>query len=91
MRSSFRLALFALLSISVINIFSATMAMKYRVVSADGHEVSDLITFSIDTPIGIDVTPQSEPFVLPLPIVLAIALLIIVGGFFALERRRRAD
>ena len=171
MRSSFRLALFALLSISVINIFSATTAvahsgvvssnpsagqvlteipdeisvtfseellaiegkavntltltaqngsevplaqirvegnlirasvlsgdfpaglyeMKYRVVSADGHEVSDLITFSIDTPIGIDVTPQSEPFVLPLPIVLAIALLIIVGGFFALERRRRAD
>ena len=65
--------------------------MKYRVVSADGHEVSDVITFSLDTPIEVAITPESEPFALPLPIVLAIALLIVAGGFFALERRRRAD
>ena len=73
--------------------------LGYRVISADGHEVSDVITFSLDAPADLpassapseDVKSQSEPFALPLPIVLAIALLIVVGGFFALERRRRAD
>jgi methionine-rich copper-binding protein CopC len=73
--------------------------MSYRVISADGHEVSDVITFSLVAPAALPassappevVKSQSEPFALPLPIVLAIALLIVAGGFFALERRRRAD
>lgn len=73
--------------------------IAYRVISADGHEVSDLITFSLDTSLASPassappeaVKSESEPFALPLPIVLAIALLIVAGGFFALERRRRAN
>lgn len=65
--------------------------MKYRVISADGHEVSDVITFSLDTPIAVVVTPESQPFAVPLPIVLAIALLIVAGGFYLLARRRRSN
>ena len=79
--------------------------LKYRVISADGHEVSDEITFSLDTPIPVDtskaspatsaspevVKSESQPFALPVPIVLAIALLIVAGGFYLLARRRRAN
>ena len=73
--------------------------MSYRVISADGHEVSDVITFSLDTPAALPassappevVKSETAPFALPLPIVLAIALLIVAGGFFALVRRRRAN
>ena len=63
-----------------------------RVISADGHEVSDEITFSLDAPIGVVVTSEtievgkSSP--IPLPIALALALLIAIGGFFLFERRR---
>lgn len=72
--------------------YSAGMyELSFRVISADGHEVSDVITFSLDTPIAVAITPESEPFAIPLPIVLAVALLISVGGFLLLERRRRAN
>lgn len=73
--------------------------MTYRVISADGHEVSDAITFSLDIPIAAPassaspevVKSESQPFALPLPIVLAIALLIVAGGFYLLARRRRSN
>ena len=69
-----------------------------RVISADGHEVSDEITFSLDTPssldtpIGVVVTSETievgTSWAIPLPIALALALLIAIGGFFLFERRR---
>jgi len=73
--------------------------MNYRVISADGHEVSDVITFSLDTAVASPATSaspevvktESQPFALPLPIVLAIALLIVAGGFYLLARRRRSN
>jgi methionine-rich copper-binding protein CopC len=79
--------------------------MNYRVISADGHEVSDEITFSLATAISLDnsmaspatsaspevVKSESQPFALPLPIVLAIALLIVAGCFYLLARRRRSN
>ncbi|CAB4569393.1 MAG: hypothetical protein F2555_03100 [Actinobacteria bacterium] len=79
--------------------------MSFRVISADGHEVSDEITFSLDTSTSLDtpmaspessaspevVKSESQPFALPLPIVLAIALLIVAGGFYLLARRRRSN
>jgi copper resistance protein C len=80
--------------------YSAGMyELSFRVISADGHEVSDVITFSLDTAVASPATSASpevvksetEPFAIPLPIVLAVALLISVGGFLLLERRRRAN
>lgn len=66
--------------------------MKYRVISADGHEISDVITFSLDTPMGVVVTSETievgTSWAIPLPIALALALLIALGGFFLFERRR---
>lgn len=78
---------------------AGTYVMTYRVISADGHEVSDAITFSLDIPIAAPassaspevVKSESQPFALPLPIVLAIALLIVAGGFYLLARRRRSN
>jgi methionine-rich copper-binding protein CopC len=76
--------------------YSAGMyELSFRVISADGHEASDVITFSLDAPIGVVVTSETievgTPWAIPLPIVLAVALLILVGGFLLLERRRRAN
>jgi methionine-rich copper-binding protein CopC len=79
--------------------------MNYRVISADGHEISDVIAFSLNTAISLDtsmaspassaspevVKSESQPFALPVPIVLAIVLLIVAGGFYLLARRRRAN
>ena len=63
-----------------------------RVISADGHEVNDEITFSLDAPIGVVVTSETievgTSWAIPLPIALALALLIAIGGFFLFERRR---
>ncbi|CAB4542802.1 MAG: hypothetical protein F2602_04455 [Actinobacteria bacterium] len=73
--------------------------MNYRVISADGHEVSDEITFLLAAAVASPATSaspevvksESQPFALPLPIVLAIALLIVAGGFYLLARRRRSN
>jgi methionine-rich copper-binding protein CopC len=68
--------------------------ITYRVISTDGHEVSDLITFSLNTPEGVVVTSEaievgtSGPT--PLPIALAVALVIAIAGFVLFERRRRS-
>lgn len=66
--------------------------IAYRVISADGHEVSDLITFSLNSTPGVDVTSETievgTSWAIPLPIALALALVIAIGGFFLFERRR---
>jgi Iap family predicted aminopeptidase len=68
--------------------------IAYRVISTDGHEVSDLITFSLNTTEGVVVTSEaievgtSGPT--PLPIALAVALVIAIAGFVLFERRRRS-
>jgi methionine-rich copper-binding protein CopC len=76
---------------------SGRYEMAYRIISADGHEVSAVITFSLNQPVVTGDEPadnpkgddSSESGAIPLPIALALALLIAIGGFFLLERRRR--
>ncbi|CAN2174985.1 CopC domain containing protein [Candidatus Nanopelagicaceae bacterium] len=65
--------------------------VTYRVVSADGHKVSDSFTFSVNAPVvtSSPYLPEKNDGVLPLPIVGAIALVTILGGFFALRARSR--
>ena len=65
--------------------------VNYRIVSADGHQVSDSFTFSLNAPVT-----TAEPNVdgdgdgvLPLPIVGAIAIVVILGGYVALRARNR--
>lgn len=65
--------------------------VTYRIVSADGHKVSDSFTFSVNAPVvtSSPYVPEKNDGVLPLPIVGAIALVTILGGFFALRARSR--
>jgi len=62
------------------------------VISTDGHEVSDVITFSLNTPQGVVVTPEAIEVgtsgAIPLPIALALAIVIAIAGFVLFERRR---
>jgi hypothetical protein len=64
----------------------------YKIVSADGHKLSDSFSFSLNGP---TLYTTAEPVadqgdgVLPVPIVVAIALVIALGGFFALRARNR--
>ena len=70
---------------------SGVYEVVYKIVSADGHKVIDSFTFSLNTP-TLYTAPAEEPEgdgVLPLPIVLALAVLAALGGFFALRARRK--
>jgi copper transport protein len=67
-----------------------TYEVSYRIVSADGHKVSDSFTFALNTPA---VTATEAPVdesngVIPLPIVFAIAILILAGGFLLFRARK---
>lgn len=67
-----------------------TYEVSYRIVSADGHKVSDSFTFALNTPA---VTATAAPVdenngVIPLPIVFAIAILILAGGFLLFRARK---
>ena len=66
--------------------------ITYRVISTDGHEVSDVITFSLNTPEGVVVTSEAievgTSWAIPFPIALALALLIAIAGFVLFERCR---
>lgn len=62
----------------------------YRIVSADGHKVSDSFTFSLNAPALI-----AEPIieegdgVIPAPIAVAIAIVVTLGGYLALRANKR--
>ncbi len=71
---------------------SGTYQITYRVISADGHEVSDVITFSLNTPQEVVLNPKASEVegsgAIPLPIALALAVVIAIAGFLLFERRR---
>lgn len=62
----------------------------YRIVSADGHKVSDSFTFSLNAPALIS-EPVSEKGdgVIPAPIAIAIAIVLALGGYLALRASKR--
>jgi methionine-rich copper-binding protein CopC len=67
-----------------------TYEVNYRIVSADGHKVSDSFTFSLNAPA---VTATAAPVdegdgVIPLPIVAAIAIIVLAGGFLLFRSRK---
>ena len=71
---------------------SGVYEIFYSIVSADGHKLSDSYSFSLNAPTPlIAPAPADEngDGVLPLPIVGAIVLVVILGGFFALRARNR--
>ncbi len=55
----------------------------YRIVSADGHKVSDSFTFSLNAPVLISepVSDTGGDGVIPAPIALAIVIVVILGGY----------
>jgi hypothetical protein len=71
---------------------SGAYQITYRVISSDGHEVSDVITFSLNTPQEMVLTPkvneEDGSGAIPLPIALALAVVIAIAGFLLFERRR---
>lgn len=67
--------------------------VRYRVISADGHEVSDTFTFSLGPEPASSPDQSSTPSEdssLALPLALATTTLITALGFLIFERRRRA-
>jgi methionine-rich copper-binding protein CopC len=68
-----------------------TYEVTYRVVSADGHQVSDSFTFSLNAPVVTSAPSiaDSDDGLLPAPILIAIAILLLLGGFFALRSQRK--
>lgn len=67
-----------------------TYEVTYRIVSADGHKVSDSFTFALNTPAvtAAPVAVQDGGGVIPLPIVVAIVILVLAGGFLIFRRRK---
>ena len=67
-----------------------TYEVSYRIVSADGHKVSDSFTFALNTPAVTATAAPAEKSngVIPLPIVFAIAILILAGGFLLFRARK---
>jgi len=73
---------------------SGTYEVFYSIVSADGHKLSDSFQFGLNSiSRTLDLNPATEKDggdgVLPLPIVGAIAIVVVLGGFFALRARNR--
>ena len=71
---------------------SGTYEVFYKIVSADGHTLSDSYAFSLNAPtplIAPSPADESGNGVLPLPIAGAIAIVVLLGGFFALRARNR--
>jgi methionine-rich copper-binding protein CopC len=71
------------------NYEAGTYEVFYTIVSADGHKVSDSFSFSLNAPTPlIAPTPRQDKHgTLPLPIVGAIALVIVIGGIYAFRAR----
>ena len=71
---------------------SGLYTVKYRVVSADGHEVTDSYTFSLNAPMLLATeSPANEGGngVLPLPILIAILTVLVAGGLLLIRLRKR--
>jgi methionine-rich copper-binding protein CopC len=76
---------------------SGLYTVNYRVVSADGHEVTDSYTFSLNAPMLLATeSPADEgdkqdggDGVLPLPILIAILILLTAGGILLIRLRKR--
>jgi methionine-rich copper-binding protein CopC len=69
---------------------SGVYEVFYRIVSADGHKVSDSFTFSLNAPalISEPITEKSDG-VIPAPIAGAIAIVLALGGYLALRVSKR--
>lgn len=71
---------------------SGAYEIFYSIISADGHKLSDSYSFSLNAPV-VTSAPASEDGggdgVLPLPIVGAIAIVVLLGGLFAFQARSR--
>ena len=72
------------------NYESGTYEIFYKIVSADGHKLSDSYAFSLNAPtLLIAPAPEKESHgVIPLPIVGAIALVIALAGLFIYRSRK---
>ena len=71
---------------------SGLYTVDYRVVSADGHEVTDSYTFSLNAPMLLATeSPANEGGngVLPLPILIAILTMLVAGGLLLIRLRKR--
>jgi methionine-rich copper-binding protein CopC len=63
----------------------------YRIVSADGHKVSDSFTFSLNVPapvVDAEVSDEGNG-VIPAPIAASIAIVVALGGYLALRASKR--
>ena len=67
-----------------------TYEVTYRIVSADGHKLSDSFTFALNAPAvtAAPVATDEGDGVIPLPIVVAVVILTLAGGFFIFRSRR---
>jgi methionine-rich copper-binding protein CopC len=70
---------------------SGTYEVFYKIVSADGHKLSDSYAFSLNSIARVATPAPAEDShgVLPLPIVGAIVIVLLLGGYFALRARNR--
>lgn len=67
-----------------------TYEVTYRIVSADGHKLSDSFTFALNAP-AVTAAPMATDEgdgVIPLPIVVAVVILTLAGGFLIFRSRR---
>ncbi len=67
-----------------------TYEVTYRIVSADGHKLSDSFSFALNAPAvtAAPVNTDEGDGVIPLPIVGAIVILTLAGGFLIFRSRR---
>jgi methionine-rich copper-binding protein CopC len=72
------------------NYESGTYEVFYKIVSADGHKLSDSYAFSLNAPTLLIAPAPAEAShgVIPLPIVGAIALVIALAGLFIYRSRK---
>jgi methionine-rich copper-binding protein CopC len=71
---------------------SGIYTVDYRVVSADGHEVTDSFTFSLNAPTLLATQTPAEDSgtgVLPMPILISILTLLLAGGILQIRLRKR--
>ncbi len=73
---------------------SGSYTVNYKIVSADGHKLSESYSFSLNAPVPVVTSipvEEEESNPLPLPIVIALAALIATGGFLVYNKSRRGE